>query len=119
MTFKHKLSRRLAALTFAAVAALLSGCADSPMSPAAEVIARPVNLDPALAVSSSSAVGQRVVTDRYVQVFSQMSRSSAIAGTQPDRVQGTVLEGPSALTSAEPYALFRVNFDSGADGWVL
>lgn len=121
MTFKHKLSRRLAVL-FGSAALLTGGalaCGEAPTSAADEIVERPSYLDPTLAITATTEIGTRVQADRRVSVYRQPSRRSSSSGKQPQGATGTIVEGPSPLTAKDPYPLWRVDFDSGADGWVL
>jgi hypothetical protein len=118
MPHPFQFTRRLASFGALLGAVLAFGCSDAPTA-AADTALRPASLDPSLAISTSAAVGQRIITDRYVQVFALPSRSATVIGTQRDHVYGRVVEGPSAVTMTEPYPLFRIDFDAGTDGWAL
>src|SRR5690606_19663274 len=77
--FKHKLSRRLAALCGAALLALAVGCVDGPTESANSELL----VGGAQSISPATAkVGDRVVANRWLQVLSGPSRRSNAIGHQ-------------------------------------
>ena len=119
MSYVRTVAHQVGTFALLCMTALGAGCADSPTSIPDAAPLRATTLDPALALSGGNLIGQRVSTDRYVQVFSLPSRQSAQLGQQRNGIRGTIVNGPSPLTSTNPYPLYQVNFDSGPDGWVL
>lgn len=113
MTFKHKLSRRLAAMYFTLLALVLSGCDATPTAPIA--------LDWSAATPASGAtvaIGEQVVSITKLWVYASPSRFTRDKRPQTQGVTGLLLEGPTAVTAREPYAFWRVDFTTGHDGWV-
>ena len=66
--------------------------------------------------SSKFVAGERVKTTASSNVRSSASATAALVGTQATGALGTVVGGPTVGGS---YTWFNVNFDSGADGWVI
>lgn len=116
MIFKHKLSRRLAALCGAALLALAVGCVDGPTESANSELL----VGGAQSISPATAkVGDRVVANRWLQVLSGPSRRSNAIGHQAPGGPGTIVGGPTTVSKREPYPLWLVDFDNNPDGWVL
>jgi hypothetical protein len=60
---------------------------------------------------------QRVITNDTVNV--RYTPAGALKGSQPEGVFGrTLTDGTLAWLNGEPYAWYKVDFDSGVDGWV-
>ncbi len=66
--------------------------------------------------SAGLAVGSRVATTILTNVYSKTSNSSRRKGVQAAAAPGTILAGP---VNGGGLIWWRVNFDSGADGWVI
>lgn len=66
--------------------------------------------------SSAITVNARVQTTAVVNVRKSYSTGARILGTHPAGMSGTVAQGPK---SGSGYKWWYVNFDSGADGWVI
>lgn len=67
-------------------------------------------------VSAAISIGKSVqCTSNGVNVRSNPGTSASIVGTQNSGAQGVVLDGPQ---SASGYTWWKVNFSSGADGWM-
>lgn len=115
MTFKHKLSRRLAALPFALVLLGLAGACDAAPTEADALI--PFESTLAAAVPSAAGAGEPVVTLTKVKVWNEGSRFSRLLGSQSKGRRGVIVEGPTAITTREPNALWRIDYASGPDGW--
>jgi hypothetical protein len=63
---------------------------------------------------TSFAVGSRIESFRITNVRASGSLSGTLLGTQPAGVGGTLVEGP---VLADGITWWRVDYDSGADGW--
>ena len=110
MTFKHKLSSRLARLRTWAVLSLgaVAACADQPVTapfvdPSASVVAL--------------AVGDRVKTSGKANIRSGPSVGSSQLGTQPAGATGVLVGGPVVDVNGDGLLRWQVNFDQGVDGW--
>jgi hypothetical protein len=60
------------------------------------------------------AIGSRIEVFRNTNVRASGSLSGILLGTQPTGVGGTLVEGP---VLADGVTWWRVDYDSGADGW--
>ncbi|MDB5244204.1 MAG: hypothetical protein JWN18_74 [Parcubacteria group bacterium] len=60
--------------------------------------------------------GDKIQTTSSIKVRVSPSTSAKSAGTQPTVALGTIVGGPS---TQDGYTWWSVNFDSGADGWVV
>jgi hypothetical protein len=60
------------------------------------------------------AIGSRIEVFRNTNVRASGSLSGSLLGTQPTGVGGTLVEGP---VLADGVTWWRVDYDSGADGW--
>lgn len=112
MTFKHKLSRRLALLRGPAVAAaiLATACSDHSVNAPEPGEDRPAAL---AALSTVPVMGSRLQT---IYVTNVRTASGALVGTQPKGALGSVSGGPTV--DAGGVTRWQINFDAGADGWV-
>jgi chitodextrinase len=68
------------------------------------------------APSTKFQIGDRVKTIEKVSVRSTHSTSGTVSGNQLKGAQGEVVDGPWYANS---YWWWYVNFDNGADGWVI
>ena len=65
--------------------------------------------------SSKFKIGDRVKMIRRANVRSDATGTGTVIGTQSKNAQGAVVDGPKYYSAAW---WWRVNFDSGPDGWV-
>jgi len=110
MTFKHKLSKRLA----------IEGCLLLALGAGAACNADPTGLlTPSLPNLSAAtfAPGDRVKTSGTANIRSGPSASAALLGTQPAGALGTLLAGPVIDSAGDKLLRWQVNFDAGVDGW--
>lgn len=116
MSFKHKLSVRLALARSAGALLLFSmavvSCTDNPVA-----LTEPA-LPTMSALVTSFISGDRVKTTGTANVRSGPKGSAAQVGTQPIGALGTVLAGPVVDSTGDKLTRYNVNFDSGVDGWV-
>lgn len=68
------------------------------------------------ALSTKFAKGDRVRANKLLDVFDTPSTSGSRLGTQKSGSQGAVTGGPAY---ANGFWWWNVNFDSGADGWII
>ena len=111
MTFKHKLSARLARLRagLALAAGVMLACSDDPAGSLTS------HNPPVYALTF--AIGDRVKTSGSTNIRSGPSGSSSLVGTQPAGAVGTVVGGPLTDVSGDGLLRWQINFDVGADGW--
>ena len=118
MTFKHKLSHRLALMKGAVLAGTIAGaaCVESPLAvPTGDA---PSHLPSPSFTLTSAVSGTRVqVIKGTVNVRSGPALSATLLGSQPVGAFGTVVEGPITDTNGDKLSRWNVNFDYGADGW--
>lgn len=115
MTFKHKLSRRLAAmpLSLSAFVLALAGCDAAPTAPPE------VAWSAATAASTAAlTTGDDVVALSKLWVYAYPSHGNRQRRPQVAGAIGVLLEGPTAVSGREPWSFWRVDFQSGPDGWV-
>jgi hypothetical protein len=114
MTFKHKLSVRLARMrrTGAIVAIGLLSCTDNPLS------SPETQLPTISALTTNILAGSKVKTTGTANVRSGPSGSAPQVGTQPIGALGTVLGGPIVDSTGDKLTRYNVDFDAGVDGWV-
>jgi uncharacterized protein YjdB len=115
MTFKHKLSRRLALMHVPALAAVLAAaaCENNPLEapPAMDQI-------PATSlVTSNTFIGDRVQATHKAYIRSGPSVTATLLGTQPVGAQGTIIDGPVVDSAGDGLTRWNIDFDSGVDGW--
>ncbi len=117
MPFKHKLSRRLSVLRatpLMLLCAVAVACGDAPVDPTQSEFdgTFPNAINP-----STTKVGDRVRTDRYVEVRADAPKNAKVIGSQKPGATGRIVAGPTPLTW-DLYPRWQVDFDSGPDGWV-
>ncbi|MCC7399812.1 MAG: hypothetical protein IT455_22295, partial [Planctomycetes bacterium] len=118
MTFKHKLSRRLAAMPIGLLVGVLAlGACDAAPTEPNELI---TNADGSAvtALPANTAGGTRVIVLSRAKVYSYASLRAPLNASQWPGAIGTIVAGPTAVTSREPIALWRVDFTTHPDGWV-
>jgi hypothetical protein len=118
MTFKHKISRRLALLRGALLlAAGAMACSDqaSLTGPGGEGTPNPGAFGTVL--SGTTPLGARVQANAKAYIRTGPSVSSSLAGTQPKGARGTIIGGPVVDSAGDKLTRYNVNFDSGVDGW--
>ena len=118
MTFKHKISRRLALLRGAILLAVGAiACSDqaSPTGPGGEGAPNPGAFGTVL--SGSTPLGARVRTNAKAYLRTEPSVKAPLAGTQPKGARGTIVSGPIVDTAGDRLIRYNVDFDSGVDGW--
>ena len=99
--------RPRARFTAAVSAAMIAfvACGDAPTSPA-------------VALTPGTLPGSRVVTTRGIDVRATAGRNAPIIGSQARAATGTVIGGPTTVTSTDRQERWEVDFDQGVDGWV-
>ncbi|HEV8304671.1 MAG TPA: Ig-like domain-containing protein [Gemmatimonadales bacterium] len=111
MTFKPKLSKRLAIGRCFLLLALGAGaaCNDDPTGTITSSL-------PTMSVTSF-APGDRVKTSGTANIRSGPSVSATLLGTQPPGALGTILAGPVIDSAGDKLLRWDIDFDSGVDGW--
>ncbi|HEX9579710.1 MAG TPA: Ig-like domain-containing protein [Gemmatimonadales bacterium] len=117
MTFKYKISKRLALLKGALIGVVVGGvaCLDHPTAPGYD--GPPLSAGPSFALTTAIPGSRVRVVNGTVNVRSAPKLSSTLLGSQNVGAFGTVVGGPVTDSTGDKLVRWNVNFDQGADGW--